>query len=76
MWFSVIVDVQTKNKISNLAKITIEDCNLIERLMGEYSAHEHSQPSDSPVEPPTPEQLDTDINAVIDWHTEFKSRKN
>ncbi|PTP43947.1 AAA family ATPase [Vibrio splendidus] len=69
-------DVQTKNKISNLAKITIEDCNLIERLMGEYSSHEHSQPSESPVEPPTPEQLDTDINAVIDWHAEFKSRKN
>ncbi|HIF9186658.1 TPA: AAA family ATPase [Photobacterium damselae] len=69
-------DVQTKNKISNLAKITIEDCNLIERLMGEYSAHEHSQPSESPVEPPTPEQLDTDISAVIDWHTEFKSRKS
>lgn len=69
-------DVQTKNKIRNLAKITIEDCNLIERLMGEYSAHEHSQPSESPVEPPTPEQLDTDINAVIDWHNEFKARKN
>ncbi len=44
--------------------------------MGEYSAHEHSQPSESPVEPPTPEQLDTDINAVIDWHNEFKARKN
>lgn len=69
-------DVQTKNKISNLAKITIEDCNLIERLMGIYSAHEHSQPTESPVEPPTPEQLDADISAVIDWHADFKSRKN
>ncbi|CAK2946806.1 Restriction endonuclease [Vibrio crassostreae] len=68
-------DVQTKNKIGNLAKITTEDCNLIEHLMGAYSTHEHSQPTESPVEPPTPEQLETDINSVIDWHTEFKSRK-
>lgn len=69
-------DVQTKNKISKLAKITIEDCNLIERLMGEYSAHEHSQPSESPIEPPTPQQLEADISTIIDWHNDFKSRFN
>ncbi|MGF1879186.1 AAA family ATPase [Photobacterium frigidiphilum] len=69
-------EVQTKNKIGNLAKITTEDCNLIEHLMGAYSTHEHSQPTESPVEPHTPEQLEADINSVIDWHTEFKSRKS
>ncbi len=57
--------VQTKNKICNLAKITIEDSNLIERLMGVYSAHEHSQPTESPVEPPTPDPLDADINNML-----------
>ncbi|MCF7362215.1 AAA family ATPase [Vibrio sp. A1-b2] len=67
-------DVQTKNKIGKLAKITVDDCNLIERLMGEYSAHEHSQPTDSPVELPTPEQLEADITSLINWHTDFKAR--
>ncbi|EKZ9001012.1 AAA family ATPase [Vibrio fluvialis] len=69
-------DVQTKNKINKLAKINVDDCNLIERLMGEYSAHEHSQPTESPVEPPTPEKLDEDITSIINWHAEFKQRNS
>lgn len=68
-------DVQTKNKIGNLAKINAKDCNLIECLMDKYSVHEHSQSIERPTEPPTPEDLDADISSVIDWHAEFKTRK-
>lgn len=68
-------DVQTKNKIGNLAKINAKDCNLIECLMDKYSVHEHSQSIERPTEPPTPEDLDADISSVIDWHAEFKTRE-
>lgn len=67
--------VNTMGKIQQLAKITIADCTLIDSIMSKYSAFEHSQPNEAPVELPEPDEISADINRVIAWHTEFNSRR-
>lgn len=66
--------VKTMGKIGGLAKITTEDCNLIDEFMTKYSAFEHSQPAEAPVELPTPDQLEADINRLLAWQAEFRAR--
>ena len=68
-------DVNTKGKINNLAKIKLEDCLLIEKFMTDFSSYEHSQPYEAPIEVPSPKALDDSISELLDWHSEFKSRK-
>lgn len=65
-------DVQTK-KIEALSKITIEDCKIIDEMMTKYSAFEHSQSDESPVETPDPDDIESDINRVLNW---LKTRSN
>lgn len=69
-------EIHTKGKIQKLAKITTEDCELIEQLMSEFSCFEHSQSNDSPVEIPDPTVLEAALTRVIDWHDEFNKRPN
>jgi len=66
--------VNTKGKIHNLAKITSDDCDVIEQLMDDFSCFEHSQSDESPVEVPDPEILDMALSKLIDWHDEFRER--
>lgn len=66
--------VNTQRKIHNLAKIRSEDCTLIDDIMSKYSSYEHSQPLESPVELPRPDELASDIDRLLSWHTEFNSR--
>lgn len=68
-------DVNTKGKIKGLLKINTFDCDMIDDLMGRYSCYEHSQSVESPVDVPSPEELEKDIKSLLDWHGEFKSRK-
>jgi ABC-type histidine transport system ATPase subunit len=67
-------DIQTKNKLSNLLKISKEDCDMLDDLMTRYSFFEHSQPPESPIKIPEPTVLDADLNSMIKWHEEFKAR--
>ena len=67
-------DVHTKNKIHKLAKITKEDCDLIEQLMGEFSSFEHSQSDEFPVEIPEPDVLDAALTKIISWYADFNPR--
>jgi energy-coupling factor transporter ATP-binding protein EcfA2 len=67
-------EVHTKGKIRGLAKITIDDCALIDGYMTKYSCYEHSQSSEAPVDVPEPEELRQDINTLLEWHDEFKKR--
>jgi energy-coupling factor transporter ATP-binding protein EcfA2 len=67
-------DIQTKNKLSNLLKISKEDCDMLDDLMTRYSFFEHSQPRESLVQIPEPEVLESDLNNMIKWHEEFKKR--
>lgn len=68
-------DVQTKNRIHYLAKITKEDCEMLEKLMTDYSFYEHSHSNDTAVEIPEPDALDASFDQIVDWHQEFKARK-
>ncbi len=67
-------EVQTKNKIGNLAKIEVSDCTLIEGYMTKYSTYEHSHSPETPVDLPLPDELEEDLKVIIEWHKEFKRR--
>jgi hypothetical protein len=67
-------DVQTKNKILHLAKITLDDCKLFDDLMTKYSRYEHSQPLELPVVLPNPGDLEKDLLSVQKWISEFNKR--
>jgi ABC-type uncharacterized transport system ATPase subunit len=66
--------VNTQGKIHQLAKIRVEDCDLVDALMTKYSCYEHSQSSEAPVELPSPDEIATDIDNLLDWHAEFTKR--
>lgn len=67
-------EVHTKGKLHKLAKITNEDCELIEQLMGDFSCFEHSQSMELPVEIPDPDALDQALSKLLNWHEEFSKR--
>lgn len=67
-------DVHTKNKVVNLAKITSDDCLLVDEFMTKYSCYEHSQSVEAPIDVPTPDELNKDITRLLTWHSEFKAR--
>lgn len=67
--------VNTTGKIGQLAKITTEDCAVVDKFMGKYSCYVHSQSCEAPVEVPQPEELGADIDALLTWHDEFIKRK-
>lgn len=68
--------VNTMGKVDKLAKIKKEDCELINDFMTRYSCYEHSQPIESPLEIPQPEELEKDIDNLLTWLTDFNIRKN
>jgi len=66
--------VNTMGKIDKLAKITKEDCDLINLFMTKYSKFEHSQSIETPVEVPEPTEIENDVDTLIRWITEFTKR--
>ncbi|PKQ90635.1 hypothetical protein CXK86_11350 [Paenibacillus sp. BGI2013] len=66
--------VTTMNRIQKLALITPNDCKIFEDYMTKYSTYEHSQPHETPVELPEPDELKADMQKVISWSKEFRSR--
>lgn len=66
--------IHTLGKIDKLAKINGTDCHFFEDLMTKYSRHEHSQPLESPVSMPLPDELEADFTALMTWHSEFIKR--
>lgn len=67
--------IVTKDKIGSLAKITTDDCVLIEDLMTRYSVFEHSQSIELPAETPDYDKLKEDIERFATWVSEFTGRK-
>jgi hypothetical protein len=65
--------VQTQ-QIKTLAKITPEDCLIVERLMTKYSSFEHSQSDELPGTLPLVNDLAEDLDEVIAWIDGFKKR--
>ena len=66
--------VQTLNKIENLAKIRPDDCLFVDNFMTKYSHFEHSQPLETPVKIPGPDELSDDLTEIISWIKEFDKR--
>lgn len=66
--------VNTLGKIQNLTRIKKEDCDLIDDFMTRYSRFEHSQPMESPVVIPAPDEIERDIDKLIAWQQEFSKR--
>ncbi len=61
-------------KLKDLAKLKDADCNLLDSLMTKYSGFEHSQPTESPVELPKPDDLLGDMTSLKNWREEYAKR--
>ena len=61
-------------KLKDLAKLKGADCNLLDSLMTKYSKFEHSQPEESPVELPKPDELLADMTTLKNWREEYAKR--
>lgn len=61
-------------KLKDLAKLRDSDCNFLDSLMTKYSGFEHSQPTESPIELPKPDELLDDMTALKDWREEYLKR--
>ncbi|WP_321531382.1 AAA family ATPase [uncultured Desulfuromonas sp.] len=61
-------------KLKDLAKLKDTDCNLLDSLMTKYSGFEHSQPTESPVELPKPDDLLADMNSLKIWREDYAKR--
>ena len=61
-------------KLKELAKLKDVDCNLFDSLMTKYSGFEHSQPTESPVELPKPDDLLADMVSLKNWREEYSKR--
>lgn len=69
-------EVQTKGKLTSLAKISSRDCELLEKLMSEYSCFAHNQTDELIVDVPDPDKLIEDIEVLIKWHDEYVKRES
>lgn len=67
--------INTKGKLRLVARVGIEDCNLIDQMMTKYSFPEHSQPEEAPVLAVTADVLERDLQTLIEWLGEFSRRK-
>lgn len=67
--------VNTMGKVQKLAKIKKEDCDLVNDFMTRYSFYEHSQPTETPVEIPEPNEIEKDVDNLLTWLTEFNRRE-
>lgn len=57
-------EVNTKNKIGALAKITEEECSFVDKYMTKYSSYEHSQSEEVIVPLPPPDEIESDLNEI------------
>ncbi|GEJ58843.1 AAA family ATPase [Anaeromyxobacter diazotrophicus] len=64
----------TKDKLTLLAKITVEDCALLDKLMTRLSSFEHSQPPELAAGLPKFDEVLADANALKSWVAAFRAR--
>lgn len=69
-------EVNTKDKIGALAKITEEDCTFIDVYMTKYSRYEHSQSDEAPIPLPSPDEIEKDLNKIKRFIESLRSRNN
>ena len=61
-------------RLKELTKLKDADCNFLDSLMTKYSGFEHSQPAESPVGLPEPDDLFSDMNSLKNWRQEYAKR--
>ncbi len=66
--------VITKDKLSKLSMITLDDAKLLDNLMTQFSVFEHSQSVELPMKLPEIEDVISDIESLRSWIKEFGSR--
>lgn len=66
--------LQTQGRIGALAKITANDCSLIDDLMTRYSVFEHSQSDELPAVRPEIDDIEADVAKLAAWIEEFSKR--
>jgi len=69
-------EVNTKNKIGALAKITEKDCTFIDEYMTKYSRYEHSQSEEAPIPLPSPDEIEKDLNKIKSFIENLHRRNN
>lgn len=62
-------------KIKKLSKLKEQDCEFLDSLMTKYSAFEHSQPVEAPVDLPDPHDLLNDMERLKNWRDEYIKRE-
>ncbi len=67
-------EVNTKGKIHSLANITSAECQFVDDYMTKYSRYEHSQPEESPIPLPKPEEIETDLKELIGFIKKIQIR--
>jgi len=68
-------EIQTKNRLVNLARIKKSDCDYLDELMSKYSRFEHSQSMELPPKLLLPDELSEDLTKLKSWHEEFLERE-
>jgi hypothetical protein len=66
--------VQTDGKLGLLARLTPDDCRLIDGLMTKYSYDLHEQAAETPRALPLPDDIEADLLALAAWREEFDAR--
>jgi hypothetical protein len=67
--------IATKDKLTKLAKIEVNDCTYLDDLMTRYSCYEHSQSSELPAALPEPKEVEHDLGRLGEWLAEFTKRQ-
>ena len=66
--------ITTDNRITDLSKISKDDCKFFDDLMTKYSCYEHSQSQETPVITPDEAGLRKDLEALKKWREEHKKK--
>ena len=63
-------------RLKYLYVVTQSDIDLFNNMMTKYSAYEHSQSTERPVALPDLGDIESDVDALIEWCNDFGNRCN
>ena len=68
-------DIQTKGRLTRLADISSDDCNLIDEMMTKYSYYDHSMSDETPLSEFSIEDIEEDALRVRNWIIQKQGKK-
>lgn len=68
-------DIQTKGRLTRLADISSDDCNLIDEMMTKYSYYDHSMSDETPLSEFSIEDIEYDALRVRNWIIQKQGKK-